>query len=685
MQTKYLLLFFILTIAPQLLKAQEPEYQLPLVEIIEQMAANMDEEPDMQELTDKLEFLYQNKIDLNTATAEQLSELFFLSDIQIKSIISYRDKYKGFNTLYELKFITAIPEAERNMMLPFINLSGKTANTNAKKFKRSGKHNIYARTQFITETQKGYEPPETASDSANRYLGNKYKYYLKYTYTRQKISSALVLEKDQGEPFAHKNQPLGFDFYSGYVQLINTGIIDKMVIGDFKVQLGQGLIVNTGFGSGASVIGVNLNKRLQGVKANTSADEINYLRGVATNLKWKKLRVTLFGSITKNDARLTEIDTNETDIQQFIESMPGTGYHRTLSEIALQNNSTKTIAGAMAGLVFNQFRVNINSVYQHFNPEILPSDNLYQKYYFSGTTLVNTSLDYLYIVKSASFFGEIAIDDNLATAQIHGVNLPLSPFFAFAVMYRNYSTFYKSILSNAYVQNSSVTNEKGLVMAMEIQVAKGWLVTFKNDMYQHPWIAYRKNAPVFASEQQVQINYRKRTFQSYARFRISNTEQNESGSDENLISLEKVQKYTIRLNTKYQYEFLKLANNIDFTKYTKDNNSENGYMLYQDIQYSFKRFPLNLSFRYALFNAPYNARLYAYEHDILHAFSVPAYYYNGTRMYLNVHAKLSEDFDIWFRISQFRYFDRTQISEGTMNEIDKPHKTEIKIQIRYTF
>jgi hypothetical protein len=105
-------------------------------------------------------------------------------------------------------------------------------------------------------------------------------------------------------------------------------------------------------------------------------------------------------------------------------------------------------------------------------------------------------------------------------------------------------------------------------------------------------------------------------------------------------------------------------------------------MAFQDIKYTFRQPQVHLSVRYALFNTEsYNTRFYAYENDVLNAFSVPAYYGNGSRWYFNVQYSPLERVDIWLRLAQTHYFDRSQIGSG-LTLIDAPHQTEFKVQVK---
>ena len=97
------------------------------------------------------------------------------------------------------------------------------------------------------------------------------------------------------------------------------------------------------------------------------------------------------------------------------------------------------------------------------------------------------------------------------------------------------------------------------------------------------------------------------------------------------------------------------------------------------------KLPLTVSLRFALFDTEsYNAGIYAYENDVLYAYSIPAYYYRGTRTYLMLNYIIYKGFEIWLRYSQ-TYFDNKDVVSSGLSEIQGNTKSEIKAQLSIKF
>ena len=126
------------------------------------------------------------------------------------------------------------------------------------------------------------------------------------------------------------------------------------------------------------------------------------------------------------------------------------------------------------------------------------------------------------------------------------------------------------------------------------------------------------------------------------------------------------------------------GNHLEVKNYRKEDATSKGYFLAQDIYATintFKRYPLRITLRYALFDTEnYDSRIYSYENDMLYAFSIPAFYDQGTRLYVLLRYSLGKHFDLRFKYATTHYANRTEIGSG-LNLIRGNRYSEAKVQV----
>lgn len=108
-----------------------------------------------------------------------------------------------------------------------------------------------------------------------------------------------------------------------------------------------------------------------------------------------------------------------------------------------------------------------------------------------------------------------------------------------------------------------------------------------------------------------------------------------------------------------------------------------GFALIQDASFNWRR--LSVSGRVALFGTDgYDARQYVYERDVLYAFSFPAYVNQGVRHYVLAQYSISRHLDVWVRWARSDFFDQ-EIVGSDLDQINAPHRSEVKLQARWRF
>lgn len=659
---------------------------------VENIAENTDAELDYTELVEVLNFYKENPINLNKTNAEELKKLLLLNDIQINNLINYLTNNGQMQSIYELQFVNGFDYPLIFKILPYVVVekTEKQLSFKIKDIFKYGRSSLIARYQIIPEAQKGYSEITDSALSANpnqRYLGNAAKIYTKYSFNyRDVLKFGFVADKDAGEELFTGSQKNGFDFYSAYFSLKNIGIVKSLVIGDYQAQFGQGLTLWTGLGFGKSGNAIDVKKYAQGIKPYSSANESGFLRGVGTTIGLKNMELSVFYSYKSSDANVGGTDTL-TQENLYITSLQETGYHRTPNELADKNAIKETVFGSNLSFRKNNLKIGFTAYRLLLNTELTKDIKPYNQFEFQGKENTNYGFNYQYLIYPFNFFGEMAASQNGGLAFINGLQTNLENRLSFSMIYRNYQKDYQNLKSVAFGENSQNANESGLFMGIDFGLTAKWTISAYCDFFSFPWLRYRTDAPSKGNEYLAKLSFEpSRKLEFYVQYRQKNKMQN--SSDNSVINyLDNTERQNLRFNVSYALnQNITIKNRVEFISYQIGNiYNHKGFLIYQDVSYQFTNKPLRISARYALFDTDtYEERLYAYESDVLYAFSIPAYYYKGSRFYMMLKYDVNRNIDLWLRYATTYYNNKNIIGSG-LDEIQGNSKSEIKVQMMIKF
>jgi hypothetical protein len=544
-----------------------------------------------------------------------------------------------------------------------------------------GRNEMLFRMDKGMETKEGYQflPDEDSNSTSNsaKYIGNSLYHSLKYRYYfKDRILVGFTAEKDAGEQFIGKTHT-GYDFYSGYAQLNNVGKLKTVVLGDFRANFGQGLVLRPEFGMGKSAYVLNVTPRNSGLKKYSSTDEMNFFRGVGTTIHFHNVDISAFYSNKMIDA-----DTLNGAFTGFYK----TGLHRSTDEMNKKHTVNQQVAGGNATLTFSNLQLGFTAVHTVFDSRLDPDKSVYNYHYFTGKQQTTAGLHYRLRWHKINFFGETAMTDNAAMATLNGVTFsPLSQI-SLVALHRYYSPRYDTFYATSFAETSRINNETGFYIGAEIRPFSKWKIAAYADSYQFPWIKYGTDAPSMGSDYLLQVDFAPlRNTTMYWRMKYEDKQQNMSENEAVMPIIVPNQKASLRYNLTYSF------GNFSFKNVLEGNisrqypaNCTYGILALQDVSYAFSTFPLKVDVRCQLFDATdYENRLYAFEKDVLYAFSIPMYVGQGSRYYLNLQYELSKNLTLWFKIAQTVYADdREAISSGN-ETIAGNRKTDARILIKW--
>ena len=695
-----------------------------LIEQVERLAEDSDEDADFEDLLENYIFLSENPVNINSEEVVQLVELRLISAFQYEELQKYRRFYGDFMFLDELEMVEGFDEQTVAIIRPVVCIEKDQSKDKItlNKMARYGKHQIVGRYEQILERQQGYTPIDDSSLLAkpnSRYLGSPQKYQLKYTYNyRNKIRAGFVLEKDAGELFftdkvsdtiqalLGKQYRRGFDFVGFHLYAKDLGIVKAAVLGDYQLSFGQGLTLWSGMSFGKAGAGSSVMKQGRGITPKGSASEYGFMRGVAVTLGGGPFSGTVFYSNHLVDANVSVTDTLESEAE-FVSSLQETGYHRTIGELQDRHAIRQQVVGGHLAYAIAHFEVGYTAHHTWLSVPLQLKPSHYNQFYFQGQQLTEQGIDFKYVKGKFAIFGEGAMSYNPGVKVVEPVETPTQsqtalrqaqgPAFAglvgltvkpagylnFTIMYRDYGKTYQNLMSNAFGEGSRNQGQRGIYLGVEAAPAPYWSILAYADQFQFTWLTSQVNAPSRGHDYYLRVSHSfNRRTNAYLQFRSKTKMKN--STDGQVFSHYPVfyTKNSVRFNINYQIGWdIHCSNKAEYAHYrNEDGSNEHGYFLCQDIAYKPENKPYSLTFRYAIFDAQdYNARIYAYENDVLYSFSVPALYGKGMRIYLLGKVRLFNALSLYARIGRTIYSDRDEIGSG-LTLIEGNHKTDLKVE-----
>lgn len=675
-------IILIVLLAPKYADSQntQTDIQQVIADIVEDMTAKSDSEEDYTQLIDDLIQLAENPINLNSANSSDLKKLFFLNDFQITSLIEYRDSTGEFLSIYELQTIIGFDLVDVQKIIPFVKVE-KVDKTELAPLRYS-RNDLSFRYRTSLQTPAAYQ----SNYSGLKYLGDKNSYYTRYTLKGGKnLQLGFIAEKDAGEPLFNGTFKTGVDYISGYALLTNIGKIKRLIIGDYHAEFGQGLTFWNSLSFGKTSSPLSVRKRADGLVRHSSAYESGFLRGIGTTVPILKADLTVFASFKLIDANIT--DTLEND-NLYFSSLPETGYHRTNSEIENRNSLRELTLGSNLTYNTRNFKAGVTFAYSKIDGEFNGNQSIYN---LTPTHNQKTAIGFAadYTIRKHHLFGEVAADlPNMFMASIVGGLFRLSNTVQVSVLGRSYSRNFNSRFTAGFAEGSGTSNENGLYTGLSILPAKGWRLSGYIDLFKFPWLKYATNSPSVGKEfMSISEHTFSDEFSMNLRYRFKQTEKNLSSSTSAIVPVINQTNQSVRLQVNYKAtSIVKLKTTLETAIFSTDSTkTERGYLFAQDVGLKINQLPVNINFRFAIFDTPsWNTRIYAYENDMLYSFTVPALYSKGTRIFVMLKYSPKPWIDLWLRYSQTFFSEMDEIGQGA-DLINSNSRSEIKAMARVKF
>ncbi|MCH5175066.1 MAG: helix-hairpin-helix domain-containing protein [Prevotellaceae bacterium] len=692
--TIYILLLYLLVTSPAFCQTKRNASGLSWEDFVERIMNEGDEEEAMDDVL--IEHLYEihcNPLDINTLRKDDLEELPFLSEEQIEDIMKYLEKYRPVKSLGELLFISSLGKGTRDILRLFVEVQEKTANaeyrdnTNFINLLKNGQNEAVWRSDIPFYKKAGYEeyPADVLEKSPNKvYRGDRLYHSLRYSFSSMNhLLAGVNMEKDAGER--------GVDYVSGYVMLKDMGIVKRAVIGNYRLNFGKGLAVNSSAMFGKTMMLSSQTRMGVGITQHSSTMESGYFTGGAATVKFGNVEISAFGSYRRNDGTYNNDSTG-------MSSLKTDGLHRTQLEHSKKGNLGTTDFGGNIQWEYRGIQLSATAIATHLSVPLLPMHNtkgtLYRYYNAHGQDFFVGSIAYAYRYKSISFSGETAVsncEEQSGTATLNTLQWRVDGHNTLSLIGRYYGAKFVSLNGKAFGDNSSVQNEEGVFLGWMSRSIKNTTIEAYIDAMYFPWFKSQVSSSSHGFEGMMQATYYPNNqWNALIRYRIKSKQKDFTytydDNDHTVLQYKTNHNLKMQLNYNISSRLTLRTSAIGTISAFSITPAEYGFAISENIRWQNPNTKLRIDLGLTYFNTDsYDAQIYNYEPSLLYTFSSTSYYYHGIRTTLLASIPIvKQSLFVNTKVGFTRYFNRNTIGSG-LELINANHKEDLQIQVRWKF
>jgi hypothetical protein len=643
---------------------------------LEQTGSNEDDEEGSSLWDERWTERTSHRYNLSTITREQLSSLYFLDDTRIEALLTYREKH---GTMLSYSELLAIPELSYNdrLLLPLFtyigDAPGKEPPTTVRRLLTEGTHTLVLGTDIPLYKRAGY--------TNGAYEGNALHETFRYQYNyRDKVLWGVQGDKDAGEPFFASWNRYGYDYYGYYLMLNEVGCIRRMVVGDYRLSFGQGLVMNNNmsFGKSNDVFAQTNGK---GIQKHSSTGEVDYFEGAAVSFglghaKKGEMPWDLTAFVSR---RALDANTNS---DGDVTSWKTDGYHRTESEEGKKGTCVEMLYGGHVGYRNRYLSLGVTGAHTHYDHTLTPSNLYYKEYAMRGNDFSNFSVDYSYTRYPVAFRGESAVSEKGYFAFLHKLSYYATQKCQLFVSHRYYDKQYTAPHASSIGTASSVQNEQGVYAGVSWHPTYHTQINGYVDYYHFPAAVYGSKLPSSGIESYLKVDFlplsHTRVMVSYKW--INRQKSYDITDTQTLLHYDTQHRVQLRLTSSLGAKCTAVTSGGYTLVQKYQTDKSRGWYVAERLTHT----PLpkmRISALIGYFHTDdYASRIYLFEPTLSYGSSFGSLYGQGIRVALLCNYSPCKQLKIEIKYGLTNYFDRSEISSSNQL-ISASHKEDVSVVV----
>jgi hypothetical protein len=562
------------------------------------------------------------QMDLNTSSVEELEATGLFTPYQLYNLVKYREEYGEIFSIYEILLLPGFNPSNLPDLEPFLTAEQSDTYGNKKPLR----HMVLIDLGQTLSDREGYKDGPDGEPLSN-YAGSPLKTIIRFqSHPKYYLSMALTWEKDAGERLLFQNRP---QFLSGYISYSGERSLKKLVVGNFKMNQGVGLVNGDGFLHQAGKLKVN-RMSLSQISPYASKTENMFEQGIACQLELKKIELLFWASCRRLSLSPSAF-TDSVESDKWLDYERTSGLFRTPGELEGRELAFRVHMGTQALYRFRQLTLGMMSGTEWIYPtkkamenySITPGPSIQQKASLHGNWQKN----------QMQIFGELAFSDYQSMAWLIGTKYYFSDFILGSLLIHSYGNEYRGSYPSSYGSGSNIKNEQGVTLYMHAETGKFLTADLTVGLFLYPFPRYLTVVPSNGYKLDFAMySPGKKTLQWRLRV-VNKTWQTTPVTETNKLRILQDFRVTrVDGQTIYNYQDLfKWQTRLVISYYSRQPDQVPGFAAMQQISIHFTRI-LKATAQIVLFKVTdWENRIYMYEPGLYYSFSFPAYYGSGQK------------------------------------------------------
>ncbi len=426
---------------------------------MDRLLEHLSTEAQSLELPGEVDWLSFRPYDLNTVSADELAGLPGMSLHEATAVIALRTALRRFTSVEQLTLLEDRGEEVLGKLRPFVRVE------RWKKNPRARDPAVRLRTRVAS----------AGSGTTNEMAGSPCRVSSSLTLIAfDNVEVGSLFEKDPGERVRD-------GFLSGYLSAGNLPGRARVVVGDYTMESGQGLLFWRMGSAPKGVVGSDAPRRSAGgPRPHRSSGESNFLRGVAIVTEWPvpfgSTRGTFFWSQRSLGANV--------DGDGNVTSLYDEGLFRTEEERRKRNRVRERLVGLRAELEGDAgWRAGVTLSRARLDRPVLGKG----PYGFSGSGWDASALDAEYRTARSSLYGEVALSRSGRPAAVFGISHQASLATSISLAFRSSPPGSAGRYSWAFGEHAGSGNEIGAYIGWTTKPAGQLTLAGYLDCFRYPW------------------------------------------------------------------------------------------------------------------------------------------------------------------------------------------------------